>query len=122
MIVWGGGIQYADGALLAVNHGRYNPTTDTWTTLNSENGPAPRASHSVVWTGSEIIVWGGYTGADFYDDGGRYDPSIDAWATTNVENAPRLRNNHSAVWTGEKMLIWGGSNFGGDRNDGAAYY
>jgi hypothetical protein len=32
---------------------------ETWTTISTINAPAPRASHTAVWTGSEMIVWGG---------------------------------------------------------------
>src|SRR4029079_11787887 len=35
---------------------------ETWTTMSTINAPAPRASHTAVWTGSEMIVWGGYGG------------------------------------------------------------
>src|SRR5206468_3479493 len=37
--------------------GRYNPTTNSWI-ATSTNGPDARRSHMVVWTGSEMIVWG----------------------------------------------------------------
>ena len=40
--------------------GRYNPKSDSWTAT----GPAAavwQLSHSAVWTGSEMIVWGGMT-------------------------------------------------------------
>ena len=40
--------------------GRYNPGTDTWTATSTTNAPAARAFHTAVWTGSEMIVWGGY--------------------------------------------------------------
>ena len=36
--------------------------------------PSPRHAHSAVWTGTEMIVWGGYDGTDALADGGRYVP------------------------------------------------
>ena len=39
--------------------GRYNPSTETWTATNTTNAPDARSSHTAVWTGSEMIVWGG---------------------------------------------------------------
>ncbi len=33
---------------------------DTWTSTGGENAPDVRSSHTAVWTGSEMIVWGGY--------------------------------------------------------------
>ena len=40
--------------------GRYNPTANSWTALPTSGAPAARYSHTAVWTGSEMIVWGGY--------------------------------------------------------------
>src|SRR4029079_17880968 len=39
--------------------GRYNPNADSWTPTSTTNAPDRRAGHTVVWTGSEMIVWGG---------------------------------------------------------------
>ena len=39
--------------------GRYNPSTDSWTATSITNAPAGRSRHTAVWTGSEMIVWGG---------------------------------------------------------------
>jgi len=49
--------------------GRYNPGTDSWTTTSTTNAPTARADHTAVWTGSEMIVWGG---APATNTGGRY--------------------------------------------------
>ncbi len=49
--------------------GRYNPGTNSWTATSLTNAPTPRDSHTAVWTGNEMIVWGAH-----YDDGGRYNP------------------------------------------------
>ena len=32
---------------------------DTWTSTNTTNAPSARTGHTAVWTGSEMIVWGG---------------------------------------------------------------
>ena len=56
MIVWGGGpglnTYYNTG-------GRYNPGTDSWTATSTTGAPTGRAYHTAVWSGSEMIVWGG---------------------------------------------------------------
>ena len=46
--------------------GRYNPSTDSWTATSTTNAPAARYDHTAVWTGSEMIVWGGYDNAIGY--------------------------------------------------------
>jgi hypothetical protein len=33
---------------------------DTWTATSTTNAPFARYGHTAVWTGSEMIVWGGY--------------------------------------------------------------
>src|SRR5262249_11559244 len=66
-----------------------------------------------VWTGSEMIVWGGCCPLD---TGGRYNPGTDSWIATSLTNAPSARYEHTAVWTGNEMIVWGGidgSNTGG---------
>ena len=52
MIVWGGNGLFNTG-------GRYNPSTDSWTATSTTNAPDARYGHTAVWTGSEMIVWGG---------------------------------------------------------------
>ena len=69
MIVWGGYSGLNTG-------GKYNPSTDSWTP--TATAPSARSSHTAVWTGTEMIVWGGYS-LVVVNTGGRYSPSIDDW-------------------------------------------
>src|SRR5439155_26303458 len=39
--------------------GRYNPIADSWTATSTTDAAYPRAYHTTVWTGTEMIVWGG---------------------------------------------------------------
>ena len=39
--------------------GRYNPSTNSWQATSTANAPGPRQDHTAVWTGTEMIVWGG---------------------------------------------------------------
>jgi len=73
---------------------------DTWTPTDVIGPPDPRASHTAVWTGSEMIVWGGVdctSGCLYLNTGGRYDPSTDNWTATSTTNAPEGRKDHTAV-------------------------
>ena len=85
--------------------------------------PFKRSEHTAVWTGTEMIVWGGaYTGATGYPNtGGRYNPSTDSWTATNTANAPPGRWGHTAVWTGSEMIIWAGVEGQFAVNTGARY-
>jgi N-acetylneuraminic acid mutarotase len=108
MIVWGG--YFYDGSYHWLNTGgRYNPATDTWTVTSTINAPSGRYSHPAVWTGSEMIIWGGW-GTNFLElnTGGRYNPNTDSWVYTSMINVPTARILHTAVWTGSEMVIWGG--------------
>ena len=63
---------------------------DTWTATTTTNAPAARDDHTSVWTGSEMIVWGGYNyPVGYVNTGGRYNPSTDSWTPTSTTNAPR---------------------------------
>jgi N-acetylneuraminic acid mutarotase len=110
MIVWGGlGLRSGFFEPLA-SGARYRPTTDSWVPM-SETAPAPAAryAHVAVWTGSEMIVWGGN---EQRFDGARYDPITDLWRPmegTALVGGEGLR----AVWTGSEMLVF--------RSAGAAY-
>jgi N-acetylneuraminic acid mutarotase len=116
MIVWGG-LSYGNQTHWYNTGGRYNPTTDSWSATSLTNAPDARESHTAVWTGSEMIVWGG----DFYDGnyqylntGGRYNPEMDSWTPTALTNAPDGRYLHAAVWTGSEMIVWGGYFYDGN--------
>ena len=89
---------------------------DNWAATSTINAPTGRYEHTAVWTGSEMIVWGGEFPA--LNTGGRYNPSTDSWTATSTTNAPSARYDHTAVWTGSEMIVWGagGGNTGGRYN------
>src|SRR5207249_900225 len=102
----------------------YSPCTDdTWAPTSLTNAPDARANHTAVWTGNEMIVWGGVTsGPIYFNTGGRYNPSTDSWTATSLTNAPAARASHTAVWTGSEMIVWGGGTGGSSYfNTGGRY-
>jgi N-acetylneuraminic acid mutarotase len=113
MIVWGGITDTGLGSVLG--GGVYDPTNDSWTATNTSDEPSARAGHTAVWTGSEMIIWGGLDLAGFgpVDTGARYSPTSDSWTATGTTDAPSPRFLHTAVWTGSAMVVWGGTNFPG---------
>ena len=106
MIIWGGDASgyFGDGA-------RYNPGSNVWVNLATNNAPQARTgllrTLPSVWTGSEMIVWGGWNGG-YLNTGGRYNPSADAWTAVQMNGAPPVRQGNAGVWTGNNLLIWGG--------------
>src|SRR5439155_10080682 len=80
---------------------------DTWTA--TAGPPDARSGHTAVWTGSEMIIWGGsYGNFSFRNTGARYNPSTNSWSATSITSSPTARVGHTAVWTGSEMIIWGG--------------
>lgn len=133
MVIWGGDRSatsddgYGDGAA-------YNPATDRWRTVTTAGGPAARWAHTAVWTGTQMIVWGGLgCGRDpsgepaLCGSGAAYDPVADRWTALAPEGAPSPRVGHTAVWTGQEMIVWGGAavrcadGSSGACGDGASY-
>ncbi len=79
---------------------------DSWVPPSGVS-PEARSGHRAVWTGTEMLIWGGSYGFD-YLDGYRYDPVLDTWAPLSATGAPSGRSDHAAVWTGDVMIVWGG--------------
>jgi hypothetical protein len=118
LLVWGGASLspsrplriYADGAA-------YDPGTGRWTALP----PAPEGQwlqdgHGLaVWTGREVLVWGGYkpdpAGRPNYaapGDGVAYDPARRSWR--RLAARPRqlpFGSDTWVVWTGRELLVGG---------------
>src|SRR6266566_7138282 len=83
---------------------------NTWTATSTINAPTGRSGATSVWTGSEMIVWGGIEQSVVgLDTGGKYNPSTDSWTPTSTTNTPIGRYDHTAVWTGTEMIVWGGN-------------
>jgi hypothetical protein len=123
MIIWGGwnipsDITYADGA-------RYNPATDTWRPISADGAPPASHGMSAVWTGSEMVIWGGRNQPNnqVLNVGARYDPATDTWRPLSTENVAEGRFYHTTIWTGSEMIVWGGSRGGGlpEVNSGGRY-
>ncbi len=78
--------------------------------------PRERVNHSTIWTGSEVILWGGSTDAaegseeTVLNSGAIFNPSTQKWREISLEGAPSSRHFHTAVWTGSKMIVYGGKN------------
>ena len=83
---------------------------EKWNTRPMAALPSQRGRHTAVWTGTLMVVWGGYSGIGWLGPGGRYDPATDTWTPTATTGAPSARDKLTAVWTGSVMIVWGGSN------------
>jgi len=102
----------------------YDPIANTWLGVSTTEAPTARDDHTAVWTGSRMVVWGGYDGryTGKTSTGGTYDPATDAWTTMAVDGAPTARGFHTAVWGGDRVVVWGGLDDAGPGSQtGGAY-
>ncbi len=121
LIVWGG--FGADGPTGAGDRGplgkgaAYDPATNTWTALPASPLKA-RWGQQMVWTGREVLVWGGFVAnsspdpyAGYPRDGAAYDPATNTWRRLPAAPPapPSLLTAYSAVWTGDLALFVGGA-------------
>ncbi len=74
-----------------ISEGNPPCTDDTWTPTSVISTPNGRQFHTAVWTGSEMIVWGGNAPGGDFNTGGRYNPATDSWTATSTINAPTGR-------------------------------
>lgn len=109
MIIWGGSVPkpttgetpFADGAT-------YDPITRQWTML--PDAPfAARSNAATVWTGTEMIIWGGSENGTSLTDGAAYNPATNTWRTIpSVDLVATIRP--TTIWTGTEMIVLEGFN------------
>ena len=96
-----------------------------WST-GSASPLAPRYFHSAIWSGKEMIVWGGRDGSGAFNDGARYNPTTNTWTPMSMTNAPVSRSRHTAIWadslTPPRMIVFGGIDGAGHALDSGGMY
>jgi N-acetylneuraminic acid mutarotase len=94
MVVWGQGTREA-----------FNPRTNRWRRLPGSRYLAVHDGFGlVVWTGHEMIGWGGGCCGDAFDDGVAYNPATNAWR--NLARSPLAGSQHPlGAWTGRELIV-----------------
>jgi hypothetical protein len=74
--IWGGVSAAGDGGSTGLDDGAYlDLSSGTWTAMPSAGAPSPRSDFTIVWTGTEAIVWGGQgVSSNTLDDGAIFAP------------------------------------------------
>lgn len=131
MLVWGGRVSIkhdtTTGSPLTTDFQIFDPDLNSWSTLSGGSGPSARNYATAVWSGTEMIVWGGgdfsqYHSGQCLNNGKKFNLNLNSWSDVTTTGGPSARCGHVAVWTGTKMIIWGGYNSGGTMLlDGAIY-
>lgn len=122
VLIWGGegaGPTYLNtGAAL-------DPATNNWTPIDASDGdkPSGRIDFTATWTGTKMLIWGGYDGTSVVNSGALYLPVGDSWDPIAAGSAPTARRAHSAVWdsVNARVIIFGGNNGAAAVDTGAAY-
>jgi hypothetical protein len=52
----------------------YDPVTDTWTAGSTVGAPGARYGHTGVWTGTDMLYFGGLPGSTYLDGMYWYQP------------------------------------------------
>ena len=93
-----------------------------WVTSAAADAPSATIGPAGVWTGQQLLVWGGNLGAGIDSGSGAgYRPDLDTWQAIAGTNAPAARDQHTAVWSGQEMIVWGGAAAGNFVNTGARF-
>lgn len=125
MLVWGGSSEAAEGGLYFADGAVYHPATDSWSAMAAPPASVtPRDTFAAVWTGTQLLAWGGYGRTDactpcFLADGAAYDLDKDTW-TPMAPSPLSGRGGPRAVWTTRDLLVWGGFD-SAPTADGALY-
>jgi N-acetylneuraminic acid mutarotase len=99
-------------------NGAFNPTTNRWRALR---GAPVTASSVLVWTGRQVLTWGGGCCGDFSPSGSAYDVANDSWQPMPASPLTG-RWRPYGVWTGTELLVIGGTNeASAGLTDAAAY-
>ncbi len=71
-IVWGG----YNGSYRVQTGGKYQFRIGTWTDTSTINTLSPREGASAVWDNAhqQVLIWGGYDGTNYLNNGGKYTP------------------------------------------------
>jgi len=87
----------------------FDPATRAWRTLSAPPEGAPTGETVLVWTGSDLVLWGGYVGIDMTTSTGAglvLDPRTGTWRALEPSSDPR--RGHTALWTSRGMFVTGG--------------
>jgi len=71
---------------------------------NLNEAPEERHSHSAIWTGTDMIIYGRGT----YIKEKKYNPATQTWKNISMINAPNSYLEYLATWTGTEMLLYSG--------------
>ena len=110
LIIFSGILQNADMRSLKSSGLIFRPKAG-WQDFSSESVPE-REGHKAIWTGNEMLVYGGKSRymQVLLGDVSFFDPATTTWRVTSASNDRALDGRIAAgvAWTGDRLLVWGG--------------
>jgi spore germination protein GerM len=83
----------------------FDPEANRWRRLPPLPSGARGGSGVVVWTGRELIGWGGGCCGDAFSGGVAYSPTANTWRT--LARSPLAGSQHpTGVWTGRELILF----------------
>lgn len=113
--LWGKGAWTGSEILFGSSGLALDPERGTWRTI-AKFPLAERVAATEIWTGHELIVWGGCDasmeqcddfGQGLFTDGAIYEPSSDTWREMAPGPLPPGASP-AAVWTGNEVIYYPG--------------
>lgn len=106
-LIYGGGnanysVFYNSGSV-------YDIATNAWSPMATAGSPGTLTGMFSAWTGTELLLWGGWNGSTNVASGWRYNPATKTWASMAASgltgrNVFYLGDN----WSGTQAFFWGG--------------
>ncbi|HEX5937125.1 MAG TPA: hypothetical protein VFZ75_05470 [Actinomycetota bacterium] len=122
LLVWGGYEFVGSNEDPQAGGFAFDPLEQRWTALPA-SPLTGRSDPAFGWTGSELLIWGGWDGGfrepPYFDDGAAYDPVARIWRT--LPPSPLSARSPFSVWTGTELIVWGSTERTPRMRDGAAY-
>ncbi len=123
VVVYGGWDEVANN-IYRDDGASYDPETDSWTAIDGTVPGAPRmrGEHTMVWTGEEVLIWGGRSMTGYHNDGAAMKMANGSWRSIpSADDSPAPRKNAEEHWMGSlanQLIVWGGDD---TRRSGGIY-
>ncbi|TWW09922.1 hypothetical protein E3A20_09490 [Planctomyces bekefii] len=131
LIVWGGYVVRGTDSVWQNSGAIWTEADQQWRPLATPFGPSEltdqignieRGAQTLIWTGKEVIVFGGSQAAYGRNPGGIFNPATGRWREVATLQAPDKVGGHTAVWADDRMLVWGGIDSARNKTSTGASY
>ena len=117
-----GGVGSAGGLLGTAQF--WSESANLWVDVAAAVAPTARYGHVTLWTGDELLIWGGidesFNGDADFD--ALYNPGTGSWRNMSNTGTPPALNYTASCWTGSEMIVWGGGGGGDATSDAGGRY